>query len=418
MQPLLMMKQTLESPYDPGPLLLDGPHVRFTRPDQFLTRGRRQDELGEAVELTLGPIPGALRWAGPDDRIMRKPSPQVRLTFRPRSRSKLDYGLAPVEVSQRIGEEWITFSEEMQVNDFLRAFDAWHPNQTEDLNQAESTVIEVNTDRFSARILAVASEPHTKLRGIIDPVAPHLMWLQSILHLPGLRGHRERSYEAARVESKMRVTQVPGPFTAYVASMVVGWQDQGGAELAQVNDDLKALGLSWKVQAKRVSAAEVELKVGRLPLAQQGGAHDLVDIADVGFGVSQVLPVVVALTAAKKGQVVYIEQPELHLHPKAQYQMGLLLARSATRGVRIVVETHSRMVLRAVQTAIAKPGGLRKDDVALHWFERDPESGYSKVKLAELDSTGAFGDWPIDFSEVEAEADEEWLDHAFGHGDG
>jgi hypothetical protein len=56
----------------------------------------------------------------------------------------------------------------------------------------------------------------------------------------------------------------------------------------------------------------------------RGGAHDLVNVADAGFAVSQTLPVVVALVAADEGQVVFIEQPEIHLHPRAQ--LGLAKA--------------------------------------------------------------------------------------------
>ena len=55
----------------------------------------------------------------------------------------------------------------------------------------------------------------------------------------------------------------------------------------------------------------------------------MVNIADVGFGVSQVLPVLVALIVAEPGQLVYLEQPELHLHPRAQVALARVLADAA-----------------------------------------------------------------------------------------
>ena len=61
----------------------------------------------------------------------------------------------------------------------------------------------------------------------------------------------------------------------------------------------------------------LKLQVGRL-LHDRTNETDMVNIADVGFGVSQVLPVLVALIAAEPGQLVYLEQPELHLHPRAK----------------------------------------------------------------------------------------------------
>jgi predicted ATPase len=88
--------------------------------------------------------------------------------------------------------------------------------------------------------------------------------------------------------------------------------------------------------AEQKDETQVELKVGRLPHGLQGGAHDLVSIADVGFGVSQALPVLVALLAAEPGQLVYVEQPEIHLHPSAQRALATVLSEAARRGVSLL----------------------------------------------------------------------------------
>jgi predicted ATPase len=72
----------------------------------------------------------------------------------------------------------------------------------------------------------------------------------------------------------------------------------------------------------------------------------LVSIADVGFGVSQALPAIVAILVAEPGQLVYLEQPEIHLHPKAQRNMAVILAQAAKRNIKIVIETHSIILLR------------------------------------------------------------------------
>ncbi len=157
---------------------------------------------------------------------------------------------------------------------------------------------------------------------------------------------------------------------------------------------------------------KVELQVGRLPEAEPNGA-DLVNIADVGFGVSQVLPVLVALLVAESGQLVYIEQPELHLHPRAQYELAKILADAAKRGVRLVVETHSSLLLLMIQTLMAK-GDLEPDLVKLHWFSRNPEDGTTAIQSADLDENGAFGDWPEDFGDVELKAEGAYLDTVEG----
>lgn len=198
-----------------------------------------------------------------------------------------------------------------------------------------------------------------------------------------------------------------GSFENYVARIIRDWEP---TRLKQLGLALEKLGLTWKVEAKQVDATRVELRVGRLTQRNyKQGATDLVNIADVGFGVSQTLPVIVALLAAAPGQIVYIEQPEIHLHPKAQYKMAELLAEAAIRGVKVVIETHSSLLLRGIQTLVTQ-GKLAPNRVKLHWFTRDND-GATVVNAADLDENGAFGeDWPEDFGEIELNAEQAYLD--------
>lgn len=135
------------------------------------------------------------------------------------------------------------------------------------------------------------------------------------------------------------------------------------------------------------------------------------NIADVGFGVSQTLPVVVALLAAIPGQLVYLEQPEIHLHPRAQLKFAQLVRRAVERGVRVVIETHSSIFLRAVQTIMAQ-GALDPDEVAMHWFTRDRSSGETQITTADLQEDGSFGDWPEDFDDVYMASESAYLNAA------
>jgi len=134
----------------------------------------------------------------------------------------------------------------------------------------------------------------------------------------------------------------------------------------------------------------------------------MISIADVGFGISQTLPVLVALLAAKPGQLVYIEQPEIHLHPRAQTAMAQILADMADRGVKVVVETHSSLLLLGIQSLVAQ-GTLSSKCVKLHWFKRRLDDGVTEVTSADLDDAGAFGDWPEDFSSAEMDADTRYI---------
>ncbi len=226
--------------------------------------------------------------------------------------------------------------------------------------------------------------------------------IRGVIHLPGLRGNPERTYKRSGAGPDF-----PGTFEDYVASVVSEWDEAKDPKLEHLKQSLSALGLTWKVEGKQVDDTRVELRVGRLPRSKVGGARDMVSIADVGFGVSQVLPVLVALLAADPGQTVYIEQPEIHLHPAAQVAMARLLADAAKRGVRVVAETHSSLLLLGVQTLVAR-GELPRELVKLHWFTRR-EDGVTEVTSADLDEAGSFGDWPEDFADASHDAQVQYL---------
>jgi predicted ATPase len=177
-----------------------------------------------------------------------------------------------------------------------------------------------------------------------------------------------------------------------------------------LGESLKQLGLTWKIETREVDATRVEILVGRLKEPRQGGAKDFVNIADVGFGVSQVLPALVALDVAIPGQIVHLEQPEIHLHPRAQRSLAKILADAAKRDARLVVETHSSILIRGIQTLVAR-GEFDPALVKLHWFTRDETTGITRVDSADLDENGAFGmDWPEDFDDTYMKAEQDYLD--------
>ena len=227
--------------------------------------------------------------------------------------------------------------------------------------------------------------------------------LRRIIHVPGLRGNPERVYSRTATGPDF-----PGVFESYVATLIAQWQEEDDDRLRVLERMLSELGLTRKLSAKGINDTQIELQVGRLPSPDRNGS-DLVSIADVGFGVSQVLPILVALLVAEETQLVYLEQPELHLHPLAQYALPQILLEAAKRGVVLVVETHSALLLRRLQTLMAQ-GVIGSDLVKLHWFSRDPTNGTTSIHSATLDDNGAFGDWPVDFGDVELMAEGEYLD--------
>ncbi|ESQ14285.1 MAG: AAA family ATPase [Thiohalocapsa sp. PB-PSB1] len=194
-----------------------------------------------------------------------------------------------------------------------------------------------------------------------------------------------------------------------MTSLIQQWAEVDEDQLTRLVQCLRHVGIARYLKARRIDDARLELLVARLPTGERFQNTDLVNILDVGFGLSQALPVWVALIAAKPGRVVYIEQPELHLHPLTQSRMADVLVDMALRGVRVIVKTHSDLLLRGIQTAVAK-GRIEPCRVSLHWFGRDPKTGLTREAKAPLDADGAFGDWPSDCDDVALRAECEYLD--------
>ncbi|MBA4088763.1 MAG: DUF3696 domain-containing protein [Novosphingobium sp.] len=123
-------------------------------------------------------------------------------------------------------------------------------------------------------------------------------------------------------------------------------------------------------------------------------------ITDVGFGVSQIIPVITLLYYAKEGSTVLIEQPEIHLHPSVQAGLAdLFIAAAKGRNLQIIVESHSEHFLNRLLRRVAEEktpyGNINVDDVALYFCEN--EDGRSKITPLELNLFGGITNWPQDF---------------------
>ena len=118
-----------------------------------------------------------------------------------------------------------------------------------------------------------------------------------------------------------------------------------------------------------------------------------------GFGLTQVFPIVVAALSVGRGDLLLIENPEVHLHPAGQARMGEFLAEIAAAGVQVILETHSDHVLNGIRRAV-RNGALAAGDVALHFFRSRHEAergGVAQVQSPHLDEEGNVDDWPDGF---------------------
>ena len=129
----------------------------------------------------------------------------------------------------------------------------------------------------------------------------------------------------------------------------------------------------------------------------QSGYTNEIKPSNVGFGLTYVLPVIVSLLSSRPGDILIIENPESHLHPKGQSIMGKLLAMVANRGVQLFIETHSDHVLNGIRVAVSS--GLDPSSVRLYFLFRDVASisHFSKVSSPKIDKDGRIDFWPDGF---------------------
>lgn len=119
---------------------------------------------------------------------------------------------------------------------------------------------------------------------------------------------------------------------------------------------------------------------------------------NVGFGLSYVLPVLVALLTAEKDRLIIIENPESHLHPRGQAELGKLLALATQTEAQIIIETHSDHILNGMRVAVKENPELRNNiNIFFHDRVNVENEEYSKIELIKIDKNGELSDYPDNF---------------------
>ena len=160
---------------------------------------------------------------------------------------------------------------------------------------------------------------------------------------------------------------------------------------------LKTMGLIHDFQVVPVAKGRKEYEVRVIPRANAAS----VLLTDVGFGVSQVLPVIVESFYVPSGAIVIFEQPEIHLHPAVQAELADLFVdaihareNGLPRGIQFIIESHSEHFLRRLQRRIAEKE-ITKDEAALYFVHTDRAA--AKIEELDVDAFGNIQNWPAGF---------------------
>lgn len=192
--------------------------------------------------------------------------------------------------------------------------------------------------------------------------------------------------------------------------------------LDKVNECLQWVSPGARIVVDQEKVGEEEYYVSKISFGKD--AANGFKPQNVGFGISYILPVLVTLLTARSGNIIIIENPEAHLHPRGQAEIGKLIAEVVSRGVQVFVETHSDHVINGIRVAVKK-GLVKPEDVNIAFFERKPhvvdevtwtaktENGlqrfaakkaewdhteiYTEVHNIKIDENGSLSEYPTDF---------------------
>ena len=154
---------------------------------------------------------------------------------------------------------------------------------------------------------------------------------------------------------------------------------------------LHSLGLIHSYRLAPVPRTQKDYEF--LVTKHEGGPE--VRLTDVGFGVSQVLPMLILCYYAPEGSILILEQPEAHLHPKVQSELAdVLIDVVKNRNIQIILESHSEHLLHRLMRRTAEEQ-LCVDDTALHFCQIN--DGISEIEPLQVDEYGSIGNWPHEF---------------------
>ena len=177
----------------------------------------------------------------------------------------------------------------------------------------------------------------------------------------------------------------------------VFWDDTHNKYLLyHVNSWLEKLFTGFRLYSNKISEADaVSLRYKEQSRDMLGNSHRP---ANIGFGITYVLPIIIALLKAKRNDLILIENPEAHLYPGAQKIIGELLTKASCTGAQIILETHSDHIFNGIRIC-AKKQLIDASKVKFFFFVREDVGSKYNVNIYSptLNQDGDINVWPIGF---------------------
>lgn len=266
----------------------------------------------------------------------------------------------------------------------------------------------VEDDGGFISLRALYSDPYADTLTVADYEESESQFaaVQPLYYLPAERIGPRRIYEISGRTTKER-RMVGSAGTLAVAVLDEHWSrpvreslrhdsTEGETLLQQASAWLGEISPGAQIETNAFKeVSRVALRIG---FEQEGAVRRTYSAINVGFGLSYVLSIIVAILVADRNSLILVENPEAHLHPRGQSAMGALCARAAAAGIQIVVESHSDHLLNGIRLAV-KDGIIRPDAAAIHYFERRKRGDVlvHTTVTPEIDTDGRINRWPRGF---------------------
>lgn len=207
---------------------------------------------------------------------------------------------------------------------------------------------------------------------------------ESVNYISSYRQPARRIYTEEPVASGKIATSGEG----FINELLKWKDDEKQDRFHMFVDSMKSIGLLSEVNPERLGAGQ--FKVG----VKVHDGDEMVNLWDVGFGISQTMPIIIGDIELGDNSTLYISQPEVHLHPKAQAKFGDYLVRQMNNGKRYVIESHSEYLMNRLRLSIVK-GVVAEEDVKVYYMSQN--MGKTIIHEVKFKKNGQIEGAPQDF---------------------
>lgn len=417
LQSLLLLKQTLEGPQNID-LNLDGQYLHYSEFNE-LTFGRPSLSKCEVVFTfeTETPIPREIvpRYFPevplPDDAEFATLDSKIQLRYRYRSRRQeksvvLDrfnlsnslHGIGGPELRIRLSKEKYRVT---SVGKGIRRLPS--PLRSKDIDDVHFMGFVPLHMTFNSESGSTFRRPQSFDQAFMIPSLGLQFEIKGNLkYLGPLRERPRRAYlhsgnptteigESGQYAAQILWLERDNP-VEYLAAL--GQEPQEIPLIEAVNNAFLQVGMIQPLDIKSEKSMVYQI----LFRLRGSGNRKAVTIADVGFGISQLLPILVLGLRSEKSAILMLEQPEIHLHPKLQANLADFLLTLVEQGQRVIVETHSDHFINRLRRRIAEDQTDKLGDKVSILFVHPPQDGRgANIEPLQVDRYGIVENWPPDF---------------------